>query len=124
MIDHVALETRREDVPACIAFWALLGWHEVLPPDPLLEIASWVQREGQTVHFLFVDAPVLEPIGHTAIVCPDFTATLDRLEAAGHAIEPHDNLWGSPRAYAVDPAGHRLELMEFGPGERPAGVNR
>lgn len=124
MIDHVALETRRAAVPEVVAFWALLGWREVVPPDALLEIAAWVERDGQTVHFLFVDDPVVEPIGHTAVVCPDFDAALARLTAAGHAITPHDNLWGSPRAYALDPAGHRLELMEFGPGPRPAGVNR
>jgi catechol 2,3-dioxygenase-like lactoylglutathione lyase family enzyme len=124
MIDHVALETRREAVPACVAFWELIGWREVLPPDSLLDVASWVSRGDQTVHFLWVDDPVVEPVGHTAVVCPDFADAVTRLQAAGHEVTPHDNHWGSPRAYAVDPAGHRLELMQFGPGVRPAGVNR
>lgn len=124
MIDHVALETRRSDVPACVAFWALIGWHEVVPPDALLDIASWVARGDQTVHFLFVDEPVVEPVGHTAVICPDLHNAIARLQVAGHEVTPRENIWGSPRAYAVDPAGHRLELMEFGPGVRPPGVNR
>jgi catechol 2,3-dioxygenase-like lactoylglutathione lyase family enzyme len=124
MIDHVALETRRADAAACVAFWELLGWHEVLPPDALLDIATWVARGDQTVHFLWIDEPIVEPIGHTAVVVPDFAEAIARLEATGHEVTPHDNYWGSPRAYAVDPGGHRLELMQFGPGVRPAGVNR
>jgi catechol 2,3-dioxygenase-like lactoylglutathione lyase family enzyme len=124
MIDHVALETRRTDIEACVGFWTLLGWHEVLPPQPLLDIAAWVSRGDQTVHFLFADDPVVEPRGHVAVSCPDFADAIVRLEAAGHGVTPTDNLWGSPRAYVRDPAGHRLELMEFGPGVRPPGVNR
>jgi catechol 2,3-dioxygenase-like lactoylglutathione lyase family enzyme len=124
MIDHVALETRRTDVPACVDFWTLLGWHEVVPPTPLLEIASWMARADQTVHFLFADDPVVEPRGHVAVTCPDFADAIVRLEAAGHEVTPHDNLWGSRRAYVRDPAGHRIELMEFGPGVREPGVNR
>ena len=43
VIQHVALETRRADVDACVAFWALLGFARVEPPPSLADRATWVR---------------------------------------------------------------------------------
>ena len=77
MIQHVALETRRADVDACVAFWALLGFVRVEPPPSLATRATWVQEPGGTqVHLLYADAPVVPPEGHVAVVAADYEATL------------------------------------------------
>ena len=116
MIQHVALETRREDAAACAAFFGLLGFVEVDPPPSLRDRAVWVQAGGTQVHLLFADAPEVPSHGHVAVVAEDYEAALERLRAAGHEVEPRRPHWGSPRAYARDPAGHLVEIMAFGPG--------
>ena len=49
--------------------------------------------------------------GHFALVCPDYDATIARLRAAGHDVDPRREHWGSPRSYVRDPAGNLVELM-------------
>jgi catechol 2,3-dioxygenase-like lactoylglutathione lyase family enzyme len=119
MIDHVTLEVRRGDVAACVAFWELLGFHRVDPPDGIRPIATWVQRGEQAVHLLFVQDPLASPSGHVGVVCADFEPALERLSGAGFSVERHHEHWGAPRAYARDPVGHLVGVMEFGPGVRP-----
>jgi hypothetical protein len=48
-------------------------------------------------------------------VAGDFQATVDRLTREGFAVEEADQLWGERRAFAVGPAGHRVELMAAPP---------
>ena len=115
MIQHAALETRRADAGACVEFFALLGFAEVEPPPSLRERARWVQAQGTQVHLLYVDEPQVPPRGHVAVVAEDYEATLERLRAAGHEVDPRAEHWGSPRAYVRDPAGHLVELMAFPP---------
>lgn len=118
-IQHVAIETPRAAVPACVAFYALLGFEQVTPPGRLAEIADWVERDGQQLHLLHTDSEadaVIPPRGHVAVVCPDYDATVARLEAAGFAVDPRTEHWGSPRCFVDDPAGHRVEVMQFPPG--------
>lgn len=115
MIHHVALETRRAGVEAAVAFYALLGFERVTPPDGLLDVAAWVQRGDQQIHLLFADEPVVAPQGHVAVVCADFEAAVGRLRAAGHRVEERERHWGSPRVFTRDPTGHRVELMRFPP---------
>jgi catechol 2,3-dioxygenase-like lactoylglutathione lyase family enzyme len=115
-LHHVAIETRRPDVDACCAFFALLGFDRVEVPEGLRDIAVWVQRDALQVHLLFADEPVIPPRGHLAVACPDFDETVAALRAAGHRVEPRDPHWGSPRVFAEDPAGHVVEVMAFPPG--------
>ncbi|MBA3328624.1 MAG: VOC family protein [Solirubrobacterales bacterium] len=116
MIQHVALEVREADVPACERFWALLGFDPVVAPGELAQRSAWVQRGGQQIHLLFADAPVALPQGHVAVVVEDYDATLAALRSAGFEPEPRAEYWGSPRCFVRCPAGHRVELMAFGPG--------
>ena len=115
MIQHVALETRREDGPAAESFWRLLGFEDVEPPETLRERASWLQRGATQVHLLWHDSPTPQPEGHVAVVVEDYDETLERLRAAGYDPEPRRQHWGVPRAYVRSPGGHRVELMAAPP---------
>jgi hypothetical protein len=115
MIQHVALETRREDVEAELAFWALLGFEPVDPPATLATVSTWTQRAGTQVHLLFADDPVVPPKAHVAVVADDYAATLDRLRDAGFDVDPHTEHWGAPRSLTRSPGGHRVEVMASPP---------
>jgi catechol 2,3-dioxygenase-like lactoylglutathione lyase family enzyme len=115
VIHHVALEVLEGDVPACLAFWALLGFAEVEPPGTLAGRAHWVEREGTQVHLMVAGDPVVAPRGHAAVVAADYDAALARLRDAGFAPEPREPHWGAPRCFVRDPAGHRVEVMAYRP---------
>jgi len=118
-LQHVALETRRADAEAALAFWALLGFARAQPPESLRERAAWVQRGATQIHLLFAEEPVVPPSGHVAVVLDDYDATLERLRAAGFPAEPRRPCWGAQRAYLYAPGGHRVEVMAFPPGPGP-----
>lgn len=115
MIHHVALEVSPEHQEACIEFYGLLGFREVSPPASLGERAAWLEREGSQIHLLRSEQPTALPEGHAAVVVPDYEETLAALRAAGHEPDPRTAHWGSARAFVRDPAGHRVELMQFPP---------
>jgi hypothetical protein len=116
LIQHVALEVRPRDAADLVRFWAILGFTEVEPPGTLRGATRWVERAGQQIHLLLTAEPVAPPQGHVAIVATDYDGTLERLFAAGHAIDPRPEHWGSPRSFIAAPGGHRVELMAFAPG--------
>jgi catechol 2,3-dioxygenase-like lactoylglutathione lyase family enzyme len=117
MIQHVAREITPAQLESCLAFYGLLGFEQVPVPDSLASRAAWLERGGTQVHLLF--AQDAEPgRGHVAVVVDDYEATLDRLRAAGHEVDPRRAHWDSPRAYVHDPAGHLVELMAFAPRSR------
>jgi catechol 2,3-dioxygenase-like lactoylglutathione lyase family enzyme len=114
-LQHTSLEIRRDDVPAELGFWALLGFDQVDAPTGLGGRATWVARAGTQIHLLHADAPTVMPRGHVAILADDYDATVGRLRAAGFAFEPDDELWGAPRGFVRTPAGHRVEVMAAPP---------
>jgi len=118
VIQHVSLEARPADADACLAFWALLGFAEVQPPEALRDRTRWAQRAGTQIHLLLSDAPVVPPAGHVAVAAGDYDAAVAALRAAGFAPEPRPEHWGAPRCFVRDPAGHRVEVMSAPP---PAG---
>ena len=115
MLQHVALETRRNDVEAAVAFWALVGFERVEAPESLRDRAVWVQRAGTQIHLLFAEDPIVPPQGHAAVVVEDYDATLERLRTAGFDPEPRAQHWGAPRAYVRAPGGHLVEVMAAPP---------
>jgi catechol 2,3-dioxygenase-like lactoylglutathione lyase family enzyme len=119
VIAHVALETMPADGPAAIAFWEELGFILVDPPPTLRDRAAWLERNGTQIHLLWTADPTAQPDGHVAVVVPDYAATLERLRAAGHDVEPRTQHWGSPRAFTRVPGGHLVELMETPPDSPP-----
>lgn len=115
MLQHVALEVRAEDAGAEVAFWGLLGFVEVPPPETLSRRTRWLERGATQVHLLFADAPVVPPVGHVAVVAKAFAETCARLAATGRIPELRREHWGVPRAFVSSPAGHRVELMAAPP---------
>jgi catechol 2,3-dioxygenase-like lactoylglutathione lyase family enzyme len=120
-LQHVALETPLAHVEDCVDFWAILGFERVDPPPSLAGIATWLQRERMQIHLLHADEPVIPPQGHPAVVVDEYEETLDALRAAGHEPEPRREHWGQPRAFVLDPAGHRVEVMAAPPPPTPGG---
>ena len=116
MVQHVTLELRRDQADECVAFWRLLGFERVEPPESLADRAAWMQRGDTQVHLMWVDEPVALPSGHVAVVPDDYEATLEALREAGTEPEPRTEHWGSPRSYVRDPAGNLVELMARPPG--------
>jgi predicted ester cyclase len=115
VIQHVALETSRDDGDAAEGFWRLLGFEPVDPPPTLRDRAAWLQRGSTQVHLLWSEEPIAPPEGHTAVVVDAYPGTIERLRDAGHEVEPRKEHWGAPRAFARSPGGHRVEVMESPP---------
>ena len=115
MLQHVALETARENGDAAVEFWRLLGFEPVDPPPSLRERAAWLQRGETQIHVLWTDAPVAPPQGHAAVVVDDYEETIGALRNAGHEVEPRREHWGAPRGFVHAPGGHRVEVMAAPP---------
>ncbi len=118
MLQHVALEVREADVPECVGFWRLLGFHEIEPPETLRGATTWVQRGGTQVHLLHTDDPVVPQRGHCAVVVDDFDGAVEVLRDAGFECDERRRHWGAARCFVRDPAGHRVELMAAPPPGR------
>lgn len=114
-VQHVALEVRKGDADAEVAFWALLGFAEVPPPTTLTGRTRWVQRGATQLHLLFAEEPVVPPHGHVAVIAEAFAEVSARLAAVGRIPELREEHWGAPRAFVFTPAGHRVELMAAAP---------
>src|SRR3954468_5197119 len=115
MLQHVSIETRSEDVEACVRFYELIGFRRVDPPPSLADRATWVERDGTQGHLMLAEDPVVPPSGHHAAVVADYAAAPAALRDAGFDPEPRQEHWGAPRSFVRNPAGHRVELMAGSP---------
>ncbi len=115
MLQHVTLEVAPEDIERSLELWALLGFEWVEPPSALAETFVWVEREGTQIHLERNDSPTVPPHGHAAVVVEDFDRTVAQLREHGFEVAVGREHWGSPRAKAIAPGGHRVELMAFPP---------
>jgi catechol 2,3-dioxygenase-like lactoylglutathione lyase family enzyme len=115
MLQHVTLEIGREDVEACVAFWALLGFERMDPPPLLRDRFVWVGRRDTQIHLMPLEDPQPTSRGHAAVVVDDYPATLAALESAGHELREGSNAWNAPRTFVRDPAGNLVEVMSAPP---------
>jgi len=115
MLQHVALEVAPEQVDACVAFWALLGFERAQKPPRLQTSSTWVARGGTQVHLLPVAGPAIAPKGHVAIVAGDYEGTVRALGESGFDVREAENAWDAPRCTVRDPAGHLIEVMSSPP---------
>jgi glyoxylase I family protein len=120
VLQHVTIEVRRADVDACVAFWELLGFERLSAPSGLVDIATWVGRDGRHVHFLYTESPVVPPLAHAAVVVDDYDAALAAIRDAGHEVREQAQYWDGRRAFAHMPTGHVVEIMETAPPSDPA----
>jgi catechol 2,3-dioxygenase-like lactoylglutathione lyase family enzyme len=110
MLHHVSIEVAPGDVARTIELWQALGFERVEPPATLSEY-TWLERDGTQIHLMPTDSPIVPSRGHTAIVAEDFEATVAALRERGFEVERRREHWGAPRALAIAPGGHRVELM-------------
>jgi predicted enzyme related to lactoylglutathione lyase len=115
MLHHVGIEVRPDDVERAVEFFELLDFVRVEPPPALAAGFTWLEREGTQVHLMHEDEPTVPQRVHLAVVAPDFDATVARLREHGFETRPGREHWGVPRAHAIAPGGHRVELMAAPP---------
>jgi hypothetical protein len=114
VLHHVGIEVAPADVEAAAAFFELIGFTRVEPPATLSEF-TWLERDGTQVHLMPAEEPTVPSPGHLAVVAPDFDRTVARLRERGFEVESKREHWGQPRALAIAPGGHRVELMAAPP---------
>jgi len=115
MLQHVGIEVAPGDVERTVELFELLGFQRVQPPSTLAEDFTWLEREGTQVHLMHEAEPQVPPRAHFAVVVADFEASCVRLRERGFEVAAGREHWGSPRAVALAPGGHRVELMAFPP---------
>lgn len=118
MLQHVGIEIAPGEVERAVEFFAALGFERVQPPPALADGFTWVQREGTQVHLMHEQSPTVPPRAHLAVVTPDFEAAVAALREGGFEVRPGREHWGVPRAHAVAPGGHQVELMAAPPPAR------
>lgn len=114
-LHHAGIELRAADVDRAVEFFTLLGFAQVEPPPELASGFTWLERGGTQIHLMHEAQPTMPERGHLALVVPEFEATLERLREHGFDTRPGREHWGAPRAHAIAPGGHRIELMASPP---------
>jgi Glyoxalase/Bleomycin resistance protein/Dioxygenase superfamily len=114
MLHHVGIEIAPADIESAVRFFELLGFERVEPPTTLQDF-TWLERGGTQVHLMPEEEPTVPSPGHLAVVVEDFDGMVARVRGAGFEIERKREPWGQPRALAIAPGGHRVELMAAPP---------
>jgi catechol 2,3-dioxygenase-like lactoylglutathione lyase family enzyme len=114
-LHHVSLEVPPDDVERSVEFWRLLGFDRLEAPDEIAPYVTWLERDANQVHLIHTPEARVPLLGHAAIVATHFEQTVGGLREAGFEVEEARELWGERRAFALGPAGHRVELMEAPP---------
>jgi glyoxalase/bleomycin resistance protein/dioxygenase superfamily protein len=115
VLQHVTVEVASGEIERSVEFWELLGFARVPPPAALAENFTWMEREGTQIHLERNVSPVVPPQGHVAVVVEDFGRAVERLSEGGFEVQPGREHWGAPRAKAIAPGGHMVELMASPP---------
>jgi catechol 2,3-dioxygenase-like lactoylglutathione lyase family enzyme len=115
MLQHVGIEVAPADLDRAAEFFALLGFAPVEPPAALRDGFTWFERDGTQIHLMHEELPTVPPRAHLAVVIADFDATLARLHEHGFETRLGREHWDAPRAHAIAPGGHRVELMAAAP---------
>jgi catechol 2,3-dioxygenase-like lactoylglutathione lyase family enzyme len=114
-LHHVSLEVPQAEVERTVEFWELLGFARLPAPDEIAQYVTWLERPPNQIHLIHTDSAAVPSLGHPAVVAPEFDATVAALREAGFTVEDAQELWGEPRAFAIAPAGHRVEVMAAPP---------
>jgi catechol 2,3-dioxygenase-like lactoylglutathione lyase family enzyme len=117
MLQHAGIEVLPADLDRTVEFFAILGFAEV--PNPFDGGFTWLESAGTQIHLMHEDHPTVPSRAHLAIVCPQIDAPLARLQEHGFEVERKEERWDEPRALAIAPGGHRVELMKAPPSPSP-----
>jgi catechol 2,3-dioxygenase-like lactoylglutathione lyase family enzyme len=115
-LHHVQLSVPSVLIDAQRLFYGeLIGLtvHQETVPGHRLRIGT----EGGRIDLVAADTS--SPLGqdaHIALEVDDFRSVRQRLTGAGFAIDEERPLPGYLRLYVVDPAGHRIEILQALPG--------
>jgi catechol 2,3-dioxygenase-like lactoylglutathione lyase family enzyme len=91
----------------------LLGLAErAKPPELAARGGCWFEGDGVRLHLGVEDGFRPARKAHPALLVDDLAGLLARLRSAGVPVVDDEPLEGYERAYAEDPFGNRLELME------------
>lgn len=115
-LDHVQLAMPAGGEDQAEAFYAdLLGLVRQPKPDRLAARGGCWFSNGSVALHLGVD-PEFRPArkAHPALVVEDLDALVERLQAAGVAVRPDEDLPGVRRCHVDDPFGNRIELIDAG----------
>ena len=117
-IDHVQLAMPPGGEPAARTFYgALLGLREVAKPEPLASRGGcWFEGPGTILHLGVQPDFVPARKAHAALLVADLDACREVLVAAGVDTSDDAALPDTPRLYAHDPFGNRLEFIQQGFG--------
>jgi len=113
MLQHAGIEVSPADLDRTVEFFAILGFSVV--PDPFDGGFTWLECAGTQIHLMHEDDPTVPARAHVAVVVPQFDAALARLQEHGFEVERRREHWAEPRALAIAPGGHRVELMKAPP---------
>lgn len=112
--DHVQVAIPRGGEDTARAFYAaVLGMSEQPKPAALAGRGGCWFTAGAAVLHLGVEDPFTPARkAHPAFVVTDLDALRARLEDAGHACTPADEIPGVRRFHTGDPFGNRLEFQQ------------
>jgi hypothetical protein len=114
VLQHVAIEVAPGDLGRSIEFFECLDFERVDPPAALAADFTWLQREGAQIHLIHEQRPTVPARAHFALLTEELEATLGRLARPGFSARAGRRHWGQPRAHAIAPGGHRVELIGSG----------
>lgn len=113
-IDHVQLAMPRGEEERARAFYAgVLGMKELSKPQELAARGGcWFASGSVQLHLGVEDEFRPARKAHPGLVCPEYDALLLRLHHAGVAVREDSAIPQTRRAFAEDPFGNRLEIIE------------
>ncbi|HUO49774.1 MAG TPA: VOC family protein [Acidimicrobiales bacterium] len=121
-IDHVQLAMPEGGEERATAFYeGLLGLRRRPKPPALAARGGCWFSNGTVELHLGVEAD-FRPArkAHPAVLVAGLDDLATLLEGAGHPVRFDDEVPGVRRCYVDDPFGNRIELIDAGPGDRPA----
>ncbi|MGH2751187.1 MAG: VOC family protein [Actinomycetota bacterium] len=114
--DHVNVTTPEELETAVLEFYEeCLGLKRLDKPAGTRSAGGWFQVGRGQLH-VSRDAHNPPPTAHFALEVNDFTGAVTRLRSAGFHIEQARPIAGRHRFFTRDPAGNRIEIVNYDEG--------
>ena len=117
-LDHVNVTTPEELEEEVVTWYReCLGLEQLEKPEGAREIGAWFRAGDHEVH-ISIDEHNPPRVAHFGIVVDDYSAVIDQLRAAKCHIEQARDIPGRHRFFTRDPAGNRIEIINFDSGQQ------